>query len=62
MGTVFENAVLVQLDPPMVETGALRVAEGKIASLGASVAAEPDDERVDCGGAALKRPIPNPAA
>ncbi len=53
MGTVFENALLVQLDPAMVEQGALRVDGGKIIALGADVSAEPSDEVIDCGGAVL---------
>ncbi|MEE9211659.1 MAG: amidohydrolase family protein [Phycisphaeraceae bacterium] len=53
MGTVFRNAILVQLDPPRVETGALRQDDGKITSLGTNVAAEDGDENVDCAGAVL---------
>ncbi len=53
MGTVFRNALLVQLDPPRVETGDLRQQDGRIVALGNSVAALPKDETVDCAGAVL---------
>src|SRR3954451_2929214 len=53
MPTLFRDALLVQLDPAWVEPGHLRVVDGKIASVGANVAAEPGDEVVDCGGAVL---------
>lgn len=53
MPTTFQNAILVQLDPPMVERGALRVVDGKITEIGQRVSARADDEVVDCGGAVL---------
>jgi putative selenium metabolism protein SsnA len=53
MATTFRNALLVQLDPPMVASGELRVAEGRIESVGAKVQAEPGDEIMNCGGAVL---------
>lgn len=53
MGTTFQNAMLVQLDPPMVESGALRVVDGKIAAVGADVVPVAGDEVIDCGGAVL---------
>src|SRR3954470_1486612 len=53
MPTFFRDALLVQLDPAWVEAGNLRVADGKIASIGANAAAEPGDEVVDCGGGVL---------
>ncbi len=53
MGTVFRNATLVQFDPPLVVTGNLRQQEGRIVAVGESVAVEPKDETVDCGGAVL---------
>src|SRR4029077_13227184 len=53
MGTVFRNATLVQLDPPMVVRGDLRQEGGRIAAIGDAVAAEAKDETVDCGGAVL---------
>src|SRR5215213_4659648 len=53
MATFFRDALLVQLDPPRVEAGNLRVADGNIADMGASVVAEAGDETVDCGGAVL---------
>src|SRR5205085_12084464 len=46
-------ALLVQLDPARVESGNLRVANGKVVSVGEGVAASPGDEIVDCGGAVL---------
>ncbi len=53
MPTTFTNAILVQLDPPMVERGDLRVADGKITGVGTDVSQEPSDEVVDCSGAVL---------
>jgi putative selenium metabolism protein SsnA len=53
MATFFRDALLVQLDPPWVETGDLRVADGKIAAIGAGAVAQPGDEIVDCAGAVL---------
>ena len=53
MPTVFRNAVLVQLDPPGVERGDLRQADGRIVALGNDVTARRGDEVVDCGGAVL---------
>jgi putative selenium metabolism protein SsnA len=53
MGTVFRNATLVQLDPPMVAHGDLRQEGGRIVAVGDGVAAEAKDETVDCGGAVL---------
>jgi putative selenium metabolism protein SsnA len=53
MGTFFCDALLVELDPPRVERGDLRVADGRIVSLGADVSADSRDEVVDCGGAVL---------
>jgi putative selenium metabolism protein SsnA len=53
MATFFRDALLVQLDPPRVEAGNLRAAEGLIDGVGAGVVAEPADEMVDCGGAVL---------
>jgi putative selenium metabolism protein SsnA len=53
MPTFFRDALLVQLDPPRVEAGNLRVAEGNIVGVGAEIVASPGDETVDCGGAVL---------
>jgi cytosine/adenosine deaminase-related metal-dependent hydrolase len=53
MTAFFHNALLAQLDPPRVETGNLRVADGRIVGVGSGVAALPGDEMVDCGGAVL---------
>ena len=53
MATFFHDALLVQLDPPWVASGNLRVAGGKIVDVGNNTAAAPGDEIVDCGGAVL---------
>lgn len=53
MPTTIQNATLVQLDPPMVAQGDLRVVDGKIAAVGSAVKPEPGDETIDCGGAVL---------
>src|SRR5262245_55717629 len=53
MATFFRDALLVQLDPPLVEAGNLRVAEGEIVDVGSGVVAAQGDEVVDCGGAVL---------
>lgn len=53
MPTFFRNAILVQLDPPIVERGNLRVANGLIVALGRDVSTKPGDEIVDCDGAVL---------
>lgn len=53
MPTFFRDALLVQLDPPRVESGNLRVADGSVVAVGADVVGSPGDEVVDCGGAVL---------
>src|SRR6476661_3539228 len=53
MPTFFRDALLVQLDPPRVESGNLRVADGSIVAVGAEIVASPGDETVDCSGAVL---------
>src|SRR5436190_14446585 len=53
MPTFFRDALLVQLDPPRVESGNLRVADGNIVGVGTEVVPSPGDETVDCGGAVL---------
>ncbi len=53
MATFFQNASLVQLDPPSVESGNLRVADGLIVGVGKNVSAAPGDEVVECDGAVL---------
>ncbi len=53
MPTFFRDALLVQLDPPMVQAGNLRVADGKIVGVGSDVVSAEGDEIVDCGGAVL---------
>lgn len=53
MATCFTNATLVELDPPLVTVGGLRVDGGLIAEVGASVVPQEGDEVVDCGGAVV---------
>ena len=53
MPIFFRNALLVQLDPPRVEAGNLRVVNDKIAAVGASVESQPGDDVIDCTGAVL---------
>jgi putative selenium metabolism protein SsnA len=59
MPTFFRDALLVQLDPPLVESGNLRVADGNIVGVGSDVVASPGDETVDCGGAVLRPGLVN---
>ena len=53
MATYFRDALLVQLDPPRVEAGNLRVADGVIGELGTNAIAAQGDEVVECDGAVL---------
>jgi putative selenium metabolism protein SsnA len=53
MATTFLNALLVELDPPVVEPSNLRVEVGRIAAVGENVTEQTGDEIVDCGGAVL---------
>src|SRR5688572_17273572 len=53
MAILFRDALLVQLDPPRVQAGDLRVVTEQIVDVGQDVRAEPGDEVVDCGGAVL---------
>src|SRR5947207_1165922 len=53
MPTFFRDALLVQLDPPRVDVGNLRVADGKIVGARTDTTAVQGDEIVDCGGAVL---------
>lgn len=53
MSSFFRDALLVQLDPPQVEVGNLRVTGDRIVAIGANVTTEPGDEVVDCGSAVL---------
>lgn len=53
MAICLTNALLVDLDPPGVEPGGLRIDGDRIVERGAGVAAAPGDESVDCGGAAV---------
>lgn len=50
MSYLFKSALLVNLDPPRVERGDLRIAEGKITERGASLEAREDEEIVDLTG------------
>lgn len=50
MGIRLENALLVDIDPPLAEPGALRIVDGCIAERGASVTLDAGDERIDCAG------------
>lgn len=51
MGIVLTNAMIVDIDPPSVEPGSLRIEGDRIVARGASVASGVDDEIVDCRGA-----------
>jgi putative selenium metabolism protein SsnA len=53
MPTLFRDCLLVQLDPPRVERGDLREADGRIVSVGTNLTLQPGDDIVDCGGAVL---------
>ena len=52
MALVLQNAVLVDLDPPRVEAGGLRIDGGQIVARG-DVTKAPGDEVMDCGGAVV---------
>lgn len=53
MAIILTNAMIVDLDPPNVESGALRIDGPAIAERGASVAPAAGDDVVDCGGAVV---------
>jgi len=53
MTTLFRNATLVQLDPPIVRTGDLRQVDGAIQEIGETIEPIDTDEVVDCGGAVV---------
>jgi putative selenium metabolism protein SsnA len=53
MATCFLNATLVQLDPPAVESGNLRVEDGVIETVGVGAKPHAGDEVVECDGAVL---------
>lgn len=53
MGTFFRNATLVQLDPPVVETGDLRQEDGVIVGVGSAAKPQAGDEVLECNGAVL---------
>jgi putative selenium metabolism protein SsnA len=50
MSILLSNALLVELDPAKVESGAIRIDGGLITERGPSLAARPGDVTVDCGG------------
>ncbi|HPF41350.1 MAG TPA: amidohydrolase family protein [Phycisphaerae bacterium] len=53
MPVLLTNATLVDIDPPRVVTGGLRIVDRAIDAVGPDVSARPDDEVVDCGGAVV---------
>lgn len=53
MATFLSNAIFVQLHPPLVIEGNLRVEDGVIAAIGPNVAASENDEQIDCSGAVV---------
>ena len=53
MATCFRNALLVQVDPPAVESGSLRQEKGVIVALGEAAKPQAGDEVVECEGAVL---------
>lgn len=53
MACVFSNAILLNLDPIGVESGALRIDGEKIIAAGTGVRAQPGDEVIDCRGAVV---------
>ena len=53
MPTLFRDALLVELDPPTVRRSDLRVADGRIVSLGTNLTQQRGDEIVDCTCAVL---------
>lgn len=53
MAIVLSNALLVDLDPPRVEAGAIRIDSGKIVARAASITPADGDEVVNCFGAVV---------
>jgi putative selenium metabolism protein SsnA len=53
MPTLFRDALLIELDPPTVRRSDLRVADGRIASLGTNLTLQSGDEVIDCDDAVL---------
>ena len=53
MTITLTNATLVQLDPPLVSHGAIRVVDCMIDELGPDVTPRAEDEVHDCGGAVV---------
>jgi putative selenium metabolism protein SsnA len=52
-GVILTNATLVDFDPPQVRSGALRVEDGKIARVDATLRPQDGDDVVDCHGAVV---------
>src|SRR5438552_1164716 len=50
IATVLQNAILVDIDPPNVETGDLRMDGGRIVERGPLVRVQPGDDVIDCKG------------
>jgi len=50
MSYLFKSALLVNLDPPRVERGDLRIAAGKITERGSALEARADEEIIDLSG------------
>lgn len=50
---VLANARLVDIDPPRVECGSIRIEGDRIVARSANVTAQPGDEIIDCNGAAV---------
>lgn len=50
MSLTLINAALMNLDPPEVLCGGLRIADGRIADLGPTASPQPGDEVIDCHG------------
>ena len=53
MALVLTNALLVDIDPPRVERGSLRIEDGRIIARGADAKPQVGDETIDCGGAVV---------
>ncbi len=53
MSTILTNATLLDLDPPRVQSGALRMEDGLITHRGKTVSAGRDDDVIDLGGAVV---------
>lgn len=47
------NAILLEIDPPRITRGNLRIAENTIDAVGSNVTPQPGDEAIDCRGAVI---------